>query len=86
MNDVYQLFIRDIVTSAERKNLTVKHPEFNHLMQEYRDGILLFDISNKEVWSKPVAERDRLETEWIKRLNNKYPVSINWQLLKKLKK
>lgn len=86
MNDVYQLFIREMVTAAERKNLTVKHPEFNHLMQEYRDGILLFDISNKEVWSKPVAERDRLETEWIKRLNSKYPVSINWQLLKKLKK
>lgn len=86
MNDIYQLFIREIVTSAERKNLTVKHPEFNHLMQEYRDGILLFDISNKEVWSKPASERDRIEAEWVKRLNNKYSVSINWQLLKKLKK
>ena len=86
MQEVYDLFIRDIVTTAERKNLEAKHPEFNHLMQEYWDGILLFDISNKEVWSKPVADQARLETEWIKRLNEKYPVSINWKVLKKIKK
>ena len=54
MQEVYDLFIRDIVTTAERKNLTAKHPEFELLMQEYRDGILLFDISNKEVWNKPM--------------------------------
>lgn len=86
MQEVYDLFVRDIVTTAERKNLETKHPEFNHLMQEYRDGILLFDISNKEVWSKPAAEQSRLETEWVKRLNEKYPVTINWKLLKKIKK
>lgn len=86
MQEVYDLFVRDIVTTAERENLTTKHPEFNHLMQEYRDGILLFNISNQEVWSKPAADQPRLETEWVKRLNEKYPVVINWKLLKKIKK
>ena len=86
MQEVYDLFIRDIVTTAERKNLETKHPEFKLQLQEYRDGILLFDISNKEIWSKPLEEQARLEAEWIKRLNEKYPVSINWKLLKKIKK
>lgn len=86
MQEVYDLFIRDIVTIAERKNLVTKHPEFTHLMQEYRDGILLFNISNEKIWSKPAAEQATLEEEWVKQLNKEYPVTINWKLLKKLKK
>lgn len=86
MQEVFDLFVRDIVTTTERKNLETKHPEFLHLMQEYRDGILLFNISNQKIWSKPAAEQSRLEEEWLKQLNKEYPVTINWKLLKKLKK
>lgn len=86
MKEVYDLFIRDIVTTSEQKNLRTKHPEYEHLMQEYRDGILLFEISNRKVWSKPAAEQKKLEEEWISELNKKYPVVVNWKLLKKLGK
>lgn len=86
MQEVFDLFVRDIVTTSERKNLETKHPEFTHLMQEYRDGILLFNISNQKVWSQPAAEQAQLEEVWLKELNKEYPVSINWKLLKKLKK
>ncbi len=86
MQEVFDLFVRDIVTTSERKNLETKHPEFQHLMQEYRDGILLFNISNQKIWSKPAAEQAALENSWLKELNEEYPVTINWKLLKKLKK
>lgn len=86
MQEVFDLFIRDIVTTSERNNLEIKHPEFNHLMQEYRDGILLFEISNRKVWSQPAAEQKSLEEKWIKELNAKYPVTVDWKLLKKIKK
>ena len=86
MQEVYDLFIRDIVTTAERKNLTVKHPEFNHLMQEYRDGMLLFEISNREVWDKPAAEQAKAEADWLARLEKEYPVTINWKVVKKITK
>ena len=86
MQEVYDLFIRDIVTTAERKNLTMKHPEFNHLMQEYRDGMLLFEISNREVWDKPAAEQAKAEADWLARLEKEYPVTINWKVVKKITK
>lgn len=86
MQEVFDLFVRDIVTTSERKNLETKHPEFKYLMQEYRDGILLFNISNQKVWSKPATEQAKLEDEWVKQLNKEYPVTINWKVLKKLKK
>lgn len=86
MQEVYNLFVRDIVTTAERRNLETKHPEYPHLMQEYRDGMLLFEVSDREIWSKPAAEQKERETQWMKTLNKKYPVKINWKLLKKLEK
>ena len=86
MWEVYNLFIRDIVTTSERKNLEQKHPEMEHLMQEYRDGMLLFEISNQKIWSKPAAEQAELEKQWVEELNKSYPVEINWRLLKKLGK
>ena len=86
MWEVYQLFVRDIVTTAERKSLYTKHPEIPHLLQEYRDGILLFEVSNRVVWSKPVAEQKAVESKWLSDLAKKYPVEVNWKLLKKLEK
>lgn len=86
MQEVYDLFLRDVVTSFERENLETKYPEYNHLLQEYRDGILLFEASNARVWEHPAEDQPRLEQEWLKELQGKYPVTINTKLLKKIKK
>jgi peptidyl-prolyl cis-trans isomerase SurA len=85
MKEVYALFVRDIVTTLEKENMEVKHPEIPYLIREYRDGMLLFEISNLKVWSHPVEEQAALEKKWIRELNEKYPVKINRKLLKKLK-
>lgn len=36
----------------EESILELKYDDFKYLMQEYRDGILLFELSNKTVWNK----------------------------------
>jgi peptidyl-prolyl cis-trans isomerase SurA len=84
MWEIFNLFVRDVATMLERENLEIKHPEILHLTQEYRDGILLFELSNEKIWSKPVEEQAALEAKWIKELNEKYPVTINSKLLTKL--
>jgi peptidyl-prolyl cis-trans isomerase SurA len=86
LREVYGLFIRDIVTELGRRGLEVEHPEFQQLVKEYHDGILLFEVSNRRVWEQPLEDQARLESEWIAELTAKYPVEINWKLLKKLKK
>lgn len=86
MNEVYELFLRDVVTALERENLKKKHPEYGLLLQEYRDGILLFEISNARVWSHPAEEQAELEKQWVQEIRKKYPVKVNTQLLKKIKK
>ena len=83
MQEVYDLFVRDILTNMERKNLPKKHPEYELLLNEYRDGILLFNISNDKIWNKPMAEQKALEEAWIQELRAKYPVEVNWKALEK---
>ncbi len=85
MKEVFDLFVRDIVTTLEKENLEKKYPEIPYLVQEYRDGMLLFEISNDKIWNKSIEEQEALEQAWIKDLNKKYPVSVNWKVLKKIK-
>ena len=42
----------DQLISYENSVLEKKYPEFRYLMNEFHDGILLFDISNKKVWNR----------------------------------
>ncbi|MBA4322877.1 MAG: hypothetical protein C0408_08685 [Odoribacter sp.] len=44
--------LSDQILSYENSILEKKYPEFRYLMNEFHDGILLFEISGKKVWNK----------------------------------
>ena len=44
--------LSDQILSYENSILEKKYPEFRYLMDEFHDGILLFEISGKKVWNK----------------------------------
>ncbi|MEE0997279.1 MAG: peptidylprolyl isomerase [Paludibacteraceae bacterium] len=45
-------FIRKLVIQNEYEYIYNNNPVFRNLLNEYKDGLLLFDISQREVWGK----------------------------------
>lgn len=61
----YQLlesFIDRELMKIENNNLEAKYPDFKAIMQEYRDGILLFELMDKKVWTKALRDTSGLES------------------------
>jgi len=48
----YKDWVNQSVYSYQESILDQQYPDFKNLMQEYHDGILLFNISDINVWSK----------------------------------
>lgn len=53
---LYDEFVRETVFAYEDSRLETKYPEFGFLVQEYHDGILLFDLMENEVWNKAAKD------------------------------
>ncbi len=56
---------------AERDNLAQENTEYRNLVNEYRDGILLFEIANRNVWERAAADKEGLEA-YFKANKDKY--------------
>ncbi len=54
-------YINRELMAFEKSRLEEKYPDFRYLMEEYHDGILLFNITDDLVWSKAVKDSAGLE-------------------------
>lgn len=52
----YEVYLEEMLLTYEEGQLERKYPDFKNLMREYRDGILLFDLTDKKVWSRAVKD------------------------------
>jgi peptidyl-prolyl cis-trans isomerase SurA len=56
LNRELDRFISATLTDYERSRLEEKYPAYKHLLKEYRDGLLLFEINDQKVWSYSVKD------------------------------
>jgi peptidyl-prolyl cis-trans isomerase SurA len=57
-----QEFVDESLLAFEDENLEAKYVEFRMLMKEYRDGILLFELTDQKVWGRAVRDTAGLES------------------------
>jgi peptidyl-prolyl cis-trans isomerase SurA len=61
LQQLFRNFEDETILSYENNRLEEKYPDFKSLMEEYHDGMLLFDISEKLIWQKASADTIGLE-------------------------
>ncbi len=53
---IYRRFVDFSCLEYEERNLEEKYPEYKTLLNEFRDGILLFELTSKLVWTKAIED------------------------------
>lgn len=70
INFIYADWVNQTLINLEKSLLPQKYPEFKQLAYEYFEGMLLFEISNREIWTK-ASDSTALNT-YFERNRNKY--------------
>ncbi|MGC9332042.1 MAG: peptidylprolyl isomerase [Bacteroidales bacterium] len=66
LQEKFDDYVSKCILMYEEKHLENKYPKFRYLIKEYHDGILLFDITDKMVWSKAVEDTAGLKAFYEK--------------------
>ena len=67
---IYQKFVDFTCLEYEESKLEENYPEYKRLLNEFRDGILLFDLTSKMVWNKAMVDTIGLEKYFNKNRDN----------------
>ncbi len=91
---LYKPFVDEAVMNSMESNLEKEHIDFKLLMEEYRDGILLFNLTDTKVWSKAIKdttgakgyhEKNKERFMWEERLDASIYSVKNKEIAEKVK-
>ncbi|MFZ4400066.1 MAG: peptidylprolyl isomerase [Bacteroidales bacterium] len=70
VDKTYKDYVEKSIFQYADSKLEERYPDFSILMKEYHDGILLFDLTDKNVWSKAIKDTNGLKEFHQKNINN----------------
>ena len=91
---VFNNFVDNQITNYYNDNLEKEFPEFANIVEEYRDGLLLFDLMEKEIWEKAKTDSiglkkffldNQAKYQWKKRAEINIVSSTNKDVITKAK-
>ncbi|HWA35036.1 MAG TPA: peptidylprolyl isomerase, partial [Cyclobacteriaceae bacterium] len=56
VNELYDSFVSEKIAESEEQDLYAGNAEYRALLNEYREGILLFTVMEKEVWNRDAED------------------------------
>ncbi len=56
VNRLYETYKYNMILEFEDQRLEEKYPEFKRVLKEYHDGILIFELTDKKVWSRSMKD------------------------------
>lgn len=95
VDQLYAKFVEDQLANYYNDNLEKEIPDFSNVMDEYRDGLLLFDLMEKEIWTKAKTdtlglknfyEANKASYQWKDRVDANVFSSTKEDVIKKAEK
>lgn len=92
---LFNMYANDRMMALEDSQLESKHADFRNLVREYKEGILLFDLTQEAVWNKAAQDSAGIATHyelikeqyrWEDRIRATYWVTGDEKLAKKIAK
>ena len=92
---VYDKYLNEQLHSYHNGSLETDYPEFAAVMDEYRDGLLLFELMEKEIWTRSKSdtiglqafyEANKMKYQWNQRADVVIASSTNQDMVKKAQK
>jgi peptidyl-prolyl cis-trans isomerase SurA len=92
VDTLYDKFLDEQLTAYYDENLETEFSDFANVMEEYRDGLLLFDLMEKEIWDraktdtiglKKFYDEHKMEHMWKKRVEVTIASSTKQDVIKK---
>jgi peptidyl-prolyl cis-trans isomerase SurA len=66
----YDVFLEASIINYHEENLEFENEEFGYILKEYRDGLLLFDLMEKQVWNAAINDSIGLQNYYEAHKNN----------------
>lgn len=70
VDNLYERFLNEQLSVYYNDNLEKEFPDFANVMEEYRDGLLLFDLMEKEIWERSKKDTIGLMNFYTSQKNN----------------
>lgn len=70
LKDLFSSYQNKAITDLQQEKLLASNPHLRDLIQEYKNGILLFDLMDKKVWNKATADTSGLNTFYEQHQDN----------------
>ncbi len=71
---LFEKFIDEQITNYYNENLENEFSDFKFVMDEYRDGLLLFDLMDREIWT-----RAKSDTIGLQDFYNNHKINYQWK-------
>lgn len=72
LESIFPKFVSENMMMYERYHLESKYPEYKELIEEFHDGMLLYEINAKKVWNAAVEDSTALEA-YYETIKTQYP-------------
>lgn len=76
LNERFEKFIEDKLYNYEKENLINKYPDFRELVNEYHDGMVLYEINSQKIWTQAITDTAGLH-EYYEKVKKNYPIDPN---------